>query len=443
MSQRKISFLMKIVLFAYSLLIECIYGLMSLFSWLMPSFKEHILGRQFSRELLHSLAKKRRQRKKGVVFYCSSAGEFEQAKPLIERLKQNKDIDLTIFFFSESGMRFARKRSESISFLKTPPDTLWHWRQIFKALKPDVIVVVRHELWPAFLAVGSEQCPIYVINASESPNSRQSKISLTSKSFLFKFPTKIKVVSFKDAQYFASSLGVDKARIEVTGDTKFDRVVERARAAQAEADDLKTRWDQLFGNRKRLIIGSAWHEDVLVVLKAYQELWREGVVGDWQVVIAPHDISPRVVRWMDRQCSEFDFPSLRSSELGVTLSSHLTNLPVVIVDQMGILAELYSLCDLAFVGGAMHHKIHNVLEPASRGLYITHGPLYKNSHEASQFVERGLVEPVQNHTELAEWWRRHLTSALPNNAILDFVSESCGASDNIYRSLMKTLTERR
>lgn len=443
MGQKRISLLTRLLLFAYSLLVECVYGFMHLFSWLIPSSREHVLGRQFSSDLLQSLARKRRQRKSSVVFYCSSAGEFEQAKPLVDRLKQNRDIDITIFFFSESGMRFARKRSESISFLKTPPDTLWHWKKIFKALRPDVVVVVRHELWPAFLAIGSRFSPIYVINASETPSSSQSKIARAVKSFLFSFVNHVKVVSFKDAQFFATTLGVEKKRIEVTGDTKFDRVAERVETSRTEADNIKTRWEQLFGPRKRLIVGSAWHEDVQVVLKGYQDLWREGMIGDWQLVIASHDISPRVVRWMDRQCSEFDFPSLRSSELGVTMSSHLTNLPIVIVDQMGILAELYGLCNLAFVGGGMHHKVHNVLEPASRGLYLTHGPLYKNSQEACQFVENGLVEPVQNHVEFREWWRRHLTLPMPNKDILEFVSKNCGASDNIFKELNKILNERR
>lgn len=442
MSLKKIPLQTKLLLFVYSLLIECGYGFMSVTSWLIPSFKEHIRGRQFSRDLLTSLAKKRRHRKNGVVFYCSSAGEYEQAKPLIDRLKQNKGVEITVLFFSESGMRFARKRSENITFLKTPPDTLWHWKQVFKALRPDVIVIVRHELWPAFLAIGSRLCPIYVINASESPSVHQSKLAQAIKAFLFHFVNRIKVVSYKDAQFLSATLGIEKARIEVTGDTKFDRVIERVEASRNEAESIKLRWEKLFGAKKRLIVGSAWHEDVQVALKGYQDLWREGLLGDWQLVIAPHDTSPRVLKWIDRQCSEFDFPSMRSSELGVTLSSHLTNLPIVVVDQMGILAELYELCDLAFVGGGMHHKVHNVLEPASRGLYLTHGPLYKNSQEACQFVDNGLVEPVQNEIEFREWWRRHLSQATPYKDILEFVSKNCGASDNIYQELNKILNER-
>lgn len=428
------------VMTTYSLVIKVIAFCLELVRPFSARVNSFLTGRTLSNATLDKLSAKRRQKEFGAVIFCSSAGEYEQAKPLLHRLQERGDCDVTILVFSQSALDFAQARGESALLIKSPLDTVGHWRRLFAALKPNMAFIVRHELWPGFLYTVKEHAALYLIDATETPSLKEAKMARWLKAQLLKYMDQIFVVDDQDARFYQTVLDVSHNKLQVVGDTKYDRVMERLDSARENQSSEMQAWQVENLDLRRLIVGSGWHEDITIAIQAFRDLVREGKISNWQLVIAPHDISERMIRWIDQQCIDYDVPAIHYTEAGNVLAGHLSIPPVVIVDRLGVLAELYTACHLALVGGAMHHKVHNVLEPACCGLYVTHGSLYKNSREARMLVDHGLVQPVSDLENFKAWWDRHKDGPFPHQAILTFLQQQCGTSDRILSQVIDAFT---
>ena len=112
---------------------------------------------------------------------------------------------------------------------------------------------------------------------------------------------------------------------------------------------------------------------------------------------------------------------------------NLGSASLIVIDSVGILAEIYGTAQAAFVGGALHHQVHNVLEPASHGLAIAFGPFYKNSQEAIHLVHSGLAVVIEDSSQFGTWWRQldHDTADI-RQRMLAATAELTGASDRIF-----------
>ena len=241
----------------WSLLVLSVYPSLCLAAFFSPTIKRQLHGRL--RNFLFFCGQIIRRQKKtgGWIFLCSSAGEYEQAVPVLDKLA-GKRKDRLVLFFSPSGYRFAALRHEQAHCLLAPPDLLWLWWLLFVLWRPRGVVVVRHELWPAFLCAASRCSKLYLIAASFS-HLRQRWL----KSWLLGFFGKIFVVDELDRVAALHSLRVPQQRLVVAGDSKYDRAAQRV-AAQ-ELNDTAFLLLQEHGKRRRLLIGSAWQEEIMTV----------------------------------------------------------------------------------------------------------------------------------------------------------------------------------
>ncbi|MBF0443478.1 MAG: hypothetical protein HQK54_16345, partial [Oligoflexales bacterium] len=304
--------------------------------------------------------------------------------------------------------------------------------------KPNICLVVRHELWPAFLVTAATSSSLVLIDGTESPTLRTRKTAKWIKSTLLKLFDMVYVADETDRAFFTDSLMLPREVVYVSGDTKYDRVRERAEGMKDESLKLKENLDSLFGDYPRIIAGSAWQKDVKAVVSAYKKISVEHGQFKGQLIIAPHDISAPMIDFVEDECWDLELNAYRYSEIKEPIDSIKTFPCVIIVDKMGILAELYGSCFMAHVGGAMHDKVHNVLEPAVRGLYLSFGPLYKNSKEAVLLTEHGLARVVKNEDDLIAFWRDCLPkSGEAYKDLINKVDELCGATDKIYRELIE------
>lgn len=419
------------LLYIWSALIFFFYTTLCALSLFSSRLKKQLSGRAISSRELKKIEKKRGLKKKAIIFYVSSAGEYEQAKPLMDKLCEDSDVYIQIIFFSYSGRVFAEKRGESIPYLLAPIDTYSQWMRLFRAVRPDHVVVVRHELWPAFLMLASSFCPVYIVNASRSEANGKSFLNRRIKQFLLKYVQKIFLVSEEDAVFFKEKLSQQQAKLIITGDTKFDRVKDRLLSKGKEIELYREKINQFFLPKKRLIVGSAWDEDARVAVRAYVEIKEK--YHDWQLVIAPHDLSKERLDHMIKEAEKVGLSVIRFSEMEKDRDQ---DCDLLIVDEMGILAELYGLSELAMVGGALHYQVHNVVEPAAFGLNFCHGPLYKNSQEAVGFVDEGLATVVCDSKDLVEWWSQQVESQVwVNNAVLAHISKHLSATDKILKQI--------
>jgi 3-deoxy-D-manno-octulosonic-acid transferase len=226
----------------------------------------------------------------------------------------------------------------------------------------------------------------------------------------------------------------------VTSDTKYDRAYERSHAKADEIALLRTLFDQLAPapHCQRLVLGSAYHREVEILLEAL--LARTPTDTPWQIIIAPHIVSQENVEWISRRCREAGFAILLYSELSKTKPT-LSTATILIIDVLGILAEVYGTAEAAFVGGALHHQVHNVLEPASHGLALAFGPFYKNSQEAIRLVDSGLAAIVGDSRQFAAWWRQlDQEHSELNGRMMASINQLTGASDRIF-ALWRPLLE--
>jgi 3-deoxy-D-manno-octulosonic-acid transferase len=401
------------IVLLYSLLLLALMPLLKIAARFSPRIKDQIDGRAGVPALAGAIARERARKRRCVVFYCSSAGEFEQARPLVERIARLPSVYVQTIFFSKSGLDFVRARGETLPCCLSPAtDSVWHWGWLFAALRPDVVAVVRHELWPGFLEAAHHYAKVYLIDASRSLGESRSRLKRFGRSWLLKGFDGIYAVAPADLAYFRDDYGIPAGRLQVAGDTKYDRVRERAAAKAGDVQRLKALFDgwRPKAATKRLVIGSAYRQEVELYLAARQA--RPAAAPRWQAVIAPHQLSAEMTAWIRERC--------RGAGLTMALYSQISSgtapsppssegsegAEVILVDTMGILAEAYGTADAAFVGGALHHQVHNVLEPACHGLALAFGPFYKNSQEALHLVQAELATVVTDAQELGRWWAR-------------------------------------
>jgi len=227
-------------------------------------------------------------------------------------------------------------------------------------------------------------------------------------------------------------LGVRPQAISVTGDTRYDQVWLRAQRVDRESPLLQ----RLRAPRLTLVAGSTWPADEAVLLPAFHALRSAGV--DLRLVIAPHEPTPQhvanIVDWA------------RQSKLTLTRldDSNPASADVVLVDRVGVLGDLYSIADFAYVGGGFHSAgLHSVLEPASFGAPVLFGPRHDNSRDAALLQQRGGGVSVVNASDIARRLRGWVTDAAARreagNYARALVRSGVGAAERSFELVERLL----
>jgi len=427
----------------YSVLVVVVVAFARMLSRFSHRLAAQLEGRNEIRNTALDLAKRRCQKTNCVVFFCSSSGEFEQARPLIDRLERTGNCFTHVFFFSRSGWDYAQARKETMSYSLCPIDTTWNWGWLFSAIRPNCSVVVRHEWWPAFLATAHAWNPVWLIDAVDTTKDYGKRKSFElplrqwARKRLARFFDRIYVVDAEDLDAFTKELGRPAPVTAAIGDTKYDRVIERATIQKSESAKLSEQVRRAIPGRY-LIAGSIYQEDLDVLLPTFSD--SEALHADWVLVLAPHHPKAEVIDSIARQCARSHIEILTLSSLSAPQNPLRSNRRALIVDTMGQLAELYSIGDLAYIGGAMHAKIHNVLEPAAHGLALASGPFYKNSREAIRLQQAGILTVVEDKAQLTSWWTQSASHGSEiSRVVRTKVSELCGASNILFSAMQELL----
>lgn len=407
--------------------------------------KHQLQGRSSSHQDALELARRRRRFDDCIVFFCSSAGEYEQAKPLIDRINSQSNVLCHVIFFSVSGAKFITARKDSISWSLAPPDHVWAWSSLFAALRPSKTIVIRHEVWPVFTWVASQWGPVIIVDAVvPSLLGRQAKwkenLNLAIKAWLLKSVEQIFVVSADDAKFFEEWLRIPSERLFVVGDTKYDRVIERSRTQRLAVGELRTRFREVWspdGTDLILIGGSVHLADVGLIMEVFAKPGLERV----RMLLVPHDISSGNVARIYESVTNAGISCDLLSELESSKFKFLKAQPrVIVVDEMGRLSDLYGVADFAWVGGAVHAKVHNVLEPAAWGLPVSCGPEFQNSQEAIAMANSGVLFHSKEPEEIRKHWLQLFSELQVSGEKTRRLAESmAGASDKILGVLEQRL----
>jgi 3-deoxy-D-manno-octulosonic-acid transferase len=426
---------LELLMLTYSCVLVLLWPALKFLAVLNPNVARQARGRFAVRATALALAKARAQHRHCVVFFCSSAGEYEQARPMIDKLSLDGDTLVHVFFFSWSGIEFVTARNDKISHSPAPLDTVWHWGWLLSALRPAATIVVRHEWWPGFLWTAQQWGKLFLVDATAGRNKSRLKIALSSR--LASFFDQIHVVANSDAKWFAQTLQVPQTKILVSGDTKFDRACERLLQRKDDVTALRQDFERIFPNRQKLVAGSVHRPDVEILIDFWSALNDEQKSASL-LVLTPHDVSEDKAAELLGMIRTKGLRVVRMTQLG--RESTAVSAEVLYVDRMGLLAELYGVADAAFIGGAMHHKVHNVLEGAAWGLPLACGPHYLNSHEAVILKREGILDVIQDRAQLTAWWAKARQLSLPERQkIAGQIASLGGASQRIMAALHPTV----
>ncbi len=401
--------LLKIVLYVLSLFDEKI--------------REGIRGRKKLYEELIINVSGLDRTKNTIWFHSSSMGEFEQAKPIIEHMKSNVNLNIIVTFFSPSGYRNSLKYpyADVISYL--PFDSLQNTKRFVGLIKPSMVIFMRYDFWPNLVWIlNGYKIPMFIVDATMKEKS-QRKLPLAKQfhSDLFSNFLKILTISEKDKKSFEDFNIADNI-LTVVGDTRFDRVYQKSLEAKQKSLFRK----EIVEGKKILVIGSSWEADQEVIIPAVKKLI--AVLDNVLVVIVPHEPTPK-------KLEELEYSLQGVKKIRFSFKNDYTDERIIIVDSIGILLTLYYYADIAYVGGSFKQGIHNVLEPAVYGIPVVFGPQNTNSREARKMIKLGCGLEIKDKVEVYKIFKELLTNEEKRKQIgkisLDYVLSNIGATEKI------------
>ncbi len=359
-----------------------------------------------------------------IWFHSSSMGEFEQAKPIIEKLKTISNISIVVTFFSPSGYNNSLKYSFADVISYIPFDTKGNIKKFIDIINPNIAVFMRYDIWPNTIwELKKREIPSFIVDATMRENSNRKIIG--AKKFhkgLFSSFTKILTVSESDKKSFAD-FAITGEKIRAVGDTRFDRVYGKS----LQAKDKKILRDDIVKGKKIIVLGSSWESDEEVILPAIIKLCK--YIENLLVIVVPHEPTIDHLEWTEHFLKD-DVKTIRFSYL-----NNYNNEKVIIIDSIGILLTLYFYADIAYVGGSFKQGIHNVLEPAVYGIPVVYGPKIQTSQEARHLVNINGGFKINNKFEAYKLLRELLTNdefRLQSGQIAgNYVLENIGATDKI------------
>jgi 3-deoxy-D-manno-octulosonic-acid transferase len=366
-----------------------------------------IAGRRGIRDRYAAWAAARRDARRPLVwFHAPSVGEGLQTKPVLEALReQHPDWQLAYTFYSPSAEPLAR--SLPVDFADYLPfDRPREVAAALGALSPTALVFGKLDVWPELtLAAAARGVRLGLIAATVAESS--SRLAWPTRAWAapaYAALDRIGAIAEQDADRL-ERLGARRAAMTITGDTRYDSVAQRAEQLDRAREPFASLAADA-GQTFTIVAGSTWPADEAVLLPAFADF--RARVGSARLLLAPHEPTPRRLAAIERAARGAGLANpFRLSRLPG--ASAPEGAPLLIIDQLGVLADLYALGQAAYVGGGYHRAgLHSVLEPAVFGVPVSFGPRWRMSRDARILIERGAAEalPGEGRRALGDLWLR-------------------------------------
>lgn len=362
-----------------------------------------------------------------IWFHASSLGEFEQGRPMMEKIKaEHPGYKILLTFFSPSGYEVRKNYNGADVICYLPFDTPYRVKKFINLANPSIAVFIKYEFWGNYLSeLKRRNIPVYIISAIFRPEQlffkwygKPYRKMLNCFSHLF--------VQDERSKALLEEYGVKN--VTVTGDTRFDRVLD----VRNQAHDIPT-VDRFVKNKQgepmlTLVAGSSWPQDEEFLLRYFNEH------PEIKLIIAPHEIHREHMMYIE---SLLKRPSIRLSEAAV--DTELSGKDCLIIDSFGQLSSIYRYGQIAYIGGGFGTGIHNTLEAAVYGVPVLFGPKYNKFNEAKELIAVGGGFSVDNEKEfyakMDELLTYHEVLDASGKAAGNFVCKNAGATDKILREL--------
>lgn len=361
---------------------------------------------------------------KSVWFHFASLGEFEQGRPVLAYFrKMYSEKKIVVTFFSPSGYEIQKNTPLADAVYYLPLDTASNSRKFIDAIQPEMAVFTKYEYWYYFFnELNQRDVPLYIISGIFRPEQAFFKWYGALHRKMLTFVTCF-FVQDEASKQLLHDIGINN--VKVSGDTRFDRVWENARAPK----ELQV-VSSFKNNYKLFIAGSTWPDDEKLVASLVLDY------ADWKFIFAPHEISEEKINTLIGLLPNNS--AIRYSRLGGT-HPPLTNYQTLVIDNIGMLSSLYQYANIAYVGGGFGVGIHNTLEAAAFGLPVIFGPNYEKFKEARDMVAQQIGFTINNEPELKSTVAFLVEDNVRYKAICekvrDYVEENTGATDTIVANI--------
>jgi 3-deoxy-D-manno-octulosonic-acid transferase len=377
------------------------------------------------------------QGKQRVWMHCASLGEFEQGRPVIEAIRMRyPDITVIITFFSPSGYEIRKDYAGADHVFYLPMDSSVNARRFINLVNPSLVLWIKYDYWYYYLSeLRKRKIPALLISPlfrADQPFFKWygniHRLMLDSFHAFF--------VQNESSRQLLETIGISHS-VYVSGDTRFDRVTDIA--AQVEPMPIIEAFCQ---GHTVIVAGSTWEEDE-EELDHYANTHTE-----IRFIIAPHEIEEDHIRDMENlfrhsvRYSAWEAHIQVPKEKGIAMSGQQQEANVLIIDNIGMLARLYSYGKICYVGGGFGDDgVHNVLEAAVYGKPVVTGPVIEKYIEVMDLAETGGVIIVDNALEAESVFSRLLESdeeySFHGRAARDYVFARRGATEKIVQYIQE------
>ncbi len=370
-----------------------------------------------------------------IWFHASSLGEFEQGRPMIERLRrEHPEKPILLSFFSPSGFEVRKNYPFVDAVVYLPFDTPKRVRRFLDAARPSMAIFIKYEFWGNYLhELRRRGIPTYIISSIFRPGQRFFRsIGGMFRKMLRCFDRLY--VQDERSRRLLKVIGVEN--VTVAGDTRFDRVTDVMRST------VDIPGFPGFGEQfpLRFIAGSSWEAD-------------EDVYAPWlnshenvAFIIAPHEFNETRLEALRNRfnapvvlLSEWTREIKRANLPNGQIPDHLKSVRGIIIDSFGKLSSLYRYADMAYIGGGFGAGIHNLNEAAVYGIPVIFGPNHVKFKEAADLIACGGGLSIATKDEFSSTLDA-LTSSKASmkqsgEAAAKYIRDHLGATDMIYRDL--------
>lgn len=365
--------------------------------------------------------------------HAPSVGEALMALPVLERVTRAlPSVQIAFTFFSPSAEDLVRSASPGFADY-LPFDSRRSVDSALDSLAPTALVFSKSDVWPNLVAAAAARgVRTGLLSASMRATSRRGTglaLSLTRRSY--GTLDLIGAASAMDARALIAA-GARECVVRVTGDARYDQAWHRAHVEHRNADLVRA----LERDRPTIVAGSTWPSDESVLLPAFDDIRRNRPAT--RIIIAPHEITASGLERLERMARGI------TSRVTRLESSDAADADILIVDRTGVLADLYRLGTVAYVGGGFHRAgLHSLVEPAVYRVPAVIGPHHANSRDAGLMLAAGGITSADSVTTLAAALERvlarcELRSAM-SEAMGEVVSAELGAADSSFEIVRELL----
>ena len=387
------------------------------------------------REAFKILKQKVDPNAKYIWFHAASLGEFEQGRPLMERIRKDyPQYKILLTFYSPSGYEVRKNYEEADIICYMPVDTRLNAIRFLRLVRPVMAFFIKYEFWSNFLHILKHRnIPTYSVSSIFREDQVFFKWYGRSYAGVLKCFTRF-FVQNEESKRLLEGIGI--TAVDVVGDTRFDRVLQikeaakhlpiceafRTGVASSQSADVPHHDFKVF------VAGSSWPPDENIFIPFFNEH------KDWRLLIAPHVIAEEHLKLI---------LSLIKGKKVVrytqTTPEEAADADVLIIDCFGLLSSMYNYGDVAYIGGGFGVGIHNTLEAAVWNMPVIFGPNNKKFQEAQGLLKSGGGFEINTYEDFSG-----LMSSLMNDETFlkqagdkagTFVAHLAGATDKVLASV--------